>query len=740
MFILINPDNYVLIRISESCIPVVNNKGDYIECEEEKATGYLLADSYIYPKSLPVKMFEVDNIPDNIVPYKYLYVEDQFVVNSNYEEPKYDTGIGEDFEKILNNKMDKEDPLGINSFSMNRKSNTNIGDYSIAIGYNTTSSGYTSYAEGLDTTSSSDCSHAEGYNTIASGGYSHAEGYSTTASGGSSHAEGNKTIAQAQYSHAEGYGTSANGEDSHAEGYATIAGGNHSHAEGYNTRANGFVAHVEGFNTSATDYGHAEGSGTRVEEDYGHAEGSGSVTKAQYAHAEGNETIASGLGSHSEGKYSTASGNYTHAEGQSTTASGEDSHSEGKYSTASGNHSHAEGQSTTASGEDSHAEGRNTIAFGQNSHAEGYDTLALGEHSHAEGSGTYQTVKISGEANVTTYTVSNWETNIIIVGRIANYKDTYVKITAIDETNLTFTVDKTLSSTTLSNTNIKIYYGNIAYSYNSHAEGRNTIAFGQNSHAEGAGTIASGLMSHAEGYNTFAMSDYQHVQGKYNAADTTNTYAHIVGGGTSNTDRKNIHTLDWEGNAYFLGNMTIDGNITGMHTTLETLTINGNNGLYSVLFSSNGDIIMSCDCLFVGTDTKFCMRPGLFTSYNASDGNPYYFDSNADARFNNIEYKDNEYWHNALMNVKPCTYNYIQGNDKSTKIGVIAEDLVDHFPELVVKNSDGECETVSYIDFIIPIISELQRVNSINEEQQNTINKLQETVNELKSIIESNKS
>ena len=48
------------------------------------------------------------------------------------------------------------------------------------------------------------------------------------------------------------------------------------------------------------------------------------------------------------------------------------------------------------------------------------------------------------------------------------------------------------------------------------------------------------------------------MQGKYNVEDTENKYAHIVGGGTEGA-RKNIHTIDWDGNAWFAGNVYIGG-------------------------------------------------------------------------------------------------------------------------------------------------------------------------------------
>jgi hypothetical protein len=66
---------------------------------------------------------------------------------------------------------------------------------------------------------------------------------------------------------------------------------------------------------------------------------------------------------------------------------------------------------------------------------------------------------------------------------------------------------------------------------------------------------ASGNYSHAEGDGTKASGGTQHVQGKFNAEDAAGTYAHIVGNGTSDNNRKNAHTIDWDGNAWFSGTM-----------------------------------------------------------------------------------------------------------------------------------------------------------------------------------------
>ena len=127
----------------------------------------------------------------------------------------------------------------------------------------------------------------------------------------------------------------------------------------------------------------------------------------------------------------------------------------------------------------------------------------------------------------------------------------------------------------------------------------------------------------------------------------------------------------------------------------------------------------------------------------AADNARYYFNDKATGRFNilrytdlamikssreyktDIDYKDTEYWHNGLMNVKPCTFRYKYGDCKKTKIGVIAEDLIEYMPELVLLDEDGKCDTVTYIDFIIPLVSEVQRLNKEIDRLENLIKGVQ---------------
>lgn len=104
----------------------------------------------------------------------------------------------------------KINPVFTGSFSQNRLSGSDVGDFSHAEGDGTTASGYSSHAEGSYTTASNSACHAEGEHTIAKGFYSHTEGYMTIASGNSSHVQGKYNIEDnsAKYAHIVGNGTS----------------------------------------------------------------------------------------------------------------------------------------------------------------------------------------------------------------------------------------------------------------------------------------------------------------------------------------------------------------------------------------------------------------------------------------------------------------------------------------------------------------------------------------------------
>ena len=384
--------------------------------------------------------------------------------------------------------MDKTNPVGTGSFSLNRQDNTDIGDYSFAEGQTTTASGANSHAEGYQTRASNFSSHAEGSLTTSSGSYSHAEGYETIASNNSSHAEGQSTKASEKYSHAEGYKTEASGQSSHAEGYQTVASGTGSHTEG-----------------------------------------SGTTASTSWAHAEGLSTTASASGAHAEGYNTTASGANSHAEGSNTTASGIVAHTEGSHTTASENSAHAEGYGTTASGNYSHAEGENVLANGRASHAEGSNFVAEGAILALDTTQNIPRFVISCGRFIDTSTFTQNESYVELIDK-NNTIYTYIILEdcILDSNRFTIpTFGQTMNDT--QRCDIYVSSMNCAEGDFSHTEGASCQSIGRISHAEGQRTQATGVAAHAEGWFTIASGHSSHAQGSHTTASENSTHAEGYG-------------------------------------------------------------------------------------------------------------------------------------------------------------------------------------------------------------------
>lgn len=187
--------------------------------------------------------------------------------------------------------------------------------------------------------------------------------------------------------------------------------------------------------------------------------------------------------------------------GTNNVATSGNSFASGYDSNATGNVSFAGNAHTTASGYASFAIGENTLASSSKSYAEGHYTTSSGTASHAEGYSS-------------------------IASDIGSHAEGF-------QTNATGGA--------------------------SHTEGANTIASGNSSHAEGQFNSAIGNYSHAEGLHNYAYSSSGHVQGRYASHDTLEQYAHIIGNGTNNEHRSNIHTVDWNGNGWYKGRLSQDG-------------------------------------------------------------------------------------------------------------------------------------------------------------------------------------
>lgn len=115
-------------------------------------------------------------------------------------------------------------------------------------------------------------------------------------------------------------------------------------------------------------------------------------------------------------------------------------------------------------------------------------------------------------------------------------------------------------------------------------------------HGDGLGAVtfnssqntAAGWFATAEGEGTKAVRRGQHVGGRFNVEDKSTTlapslqflnhpnrpgrYAHIIGNGSSDYDRSNAYTLDWEGVGWFANGVKVGGTGENYEGAVNVLT------------------------------------------------------------------------------------------------------------------------------------------------------------------------
>lgn len=133
------------------------------------------------------------------------------------------------------------DSAGIHDWDL-----ANIGQYSVAFGFNATASGYGSISLGDGTKASGIGSMAFGSGATASADFSIAFGGATAATQTGATAFGGSTTASGIYSTAFGGMTTASGYYSTAFGKQTVANGSYSTASGFQTTASAYLSFVFG--------------------------------------------------------------------------------------------------------------------------------------------------------------------------------------------------------------------------------------------------------------------------------------------------------------------------------------------------------------------------------------------------------------------------------------------------------------------------------------------------------------
>lgn len=279
----------------------------------------------------------------------------------------------------------------------------------------------------------------------------------------------------------------------------------------------------------------------------------------QYSESPEDDLLPGGF---SSGSF--ASGHHSHAEGLNNITLSYNSHVEGAYnyigyalddlekdSEKGAWNSHVEGSANTSVvGNNAHVEGSNNYNEGENSHVGGTKNINLGSTNHVDGEfntldNTTKACDVKGYKNK----VSENTDKTLVQGSnntVLNSHDSFI----VGDSN---TCDG-LYQCSVSGFDNRV---NTSTGTNVGGEHNTTLDVSHVSVSGSNCTVSNSVASviHGVGLKS-SNSTAQTILGQYNSEDISNKYSLIIGGGSSNTVRRNILTLDKNGNLNSSGSVT----------------------------------------------------------------------------------------------------------------------------------------------------------------------------------------
>jgi hypothetical protein len=379
----------------------------------------------------------------------------------------------------------------------------------------------------------------------------------------------------------------------------------------------------------------------------------------------GTYSFAAGYGTKASGKNSAALGYRTAAEGRSSMAMGQDAKATGDFSVAMGWITYASGQASTAMG-------RQTVANGENSTAMGYYTRADGEVSTAIGCIT----EADGDTSIAIGKFVNTDTlNTIVLG------------TGVDFTRRL--VNKIPNSLMIGfNSTIPTVF------VDGSSVGIGTTSPDEMLHIENSANAGEAFLhieaSHATNWHETGIR-IKTPQNKWHLRMDDDTNNQIPDGALGlRSQDSGVETMTWAEN----GNVGIG---TGASSPTEKLDVNGTARLR----------VMS-----TGTGTNVVVDGNGVLMKNASSS---------------LRYKKNI----RELDIDPqkvCLLEPVRFEWKSTgeeDIGLIAEDVENVVPDLVIYDNEGKPDAVKYDKIAIYLLE-------VVKEQQEMISALDKEIAKLK--------
>jgi Chaperone of endosialidase len=288
----------------------------------------------------------------------------------------------------------------------------------------------------------------------------------------------------------------------------------------------------------------------------------------------------------------------------------------------------------------------------------------------------------------------------------------------------------------LSNTTGELNTANGAFALFSNTEGTSNTASGERvlfSNTVGSNNAATG--ANALGNNTVGSDNtadgasalVNNVTGNSNMANGASALGNNVGGNFNTANGANA----------LLNNTTGNNNIALGFSAGDNLTTGDNNidiGAEGVADESN--------TIRIGTNQRGTFIAGIrgATTANAN-AIPVLIDSvgqlgtlSSSRRFKKDIKPMNE-TSEAILALKPVTFHYKNDNSGTPQFGLIAEEVAEANPDLVMRDDHGEIYTVRYEAVNAMLLNEFLKENRKNEEQEKTIAELRSGMTALAATV-----
>jgi hypothetical protein len=189
--------------------------------------------------------------------------------------------------------------------------------------------------------------------------------------------------------------------------------------------------------------------------------------------------------------------------------------------------------------------------------------------------------------------------------------------------------------------------------------------------------------------------------------------------------------------------MTGSGNIAiGFEAGFNAPAAN-NNSIYIGNAGSASDSSGTTQIGFPGTTSFFVAGVSGVTT-GISNAVPVVIDSNgqlgtisSSQRFKE-DIQDMGDASNDLLRLRPVTFRYKQAYKDGSKpmdYGLIAEEVADVYPDLVVRNKDGEIQTVQYQKLTPMLLNEVQKLHADLDQQNQRVQQQDETIRQLQDRL-----